>query len=419
MCSADGKIMDGLLAPQHRRRWWWVGGVVSLLALALALGILVQRAAWAGPVLANGLRAIIGDRAVARLEEMWAGAQDRALRHLRRNDPPRALEDALPESSPSAPAPPARPRRSAAPARAPDADASAPAEEVPGRPVFEVDAVAPPFPEVAAAHDGQWFPISGPERPAAPALMYRTLIHPDPARSFAELFVVVMPLSQVALRLVAGTAEPESENPDVARLEPRGLIAAADEPQLLAAFNGGFRARHGRHGMLTDGVVLVPLRAELCTISAGGDVPLRIGTWHAHAAVEPRVWYRQTPPCMLEDGVLHPGLANPESRKWGSTLEGETVIRRSALALDREQRLVYVGVSNYTTARALALGMQSVGGWAVAQLDVNWSYPKILVFPRDGAGVRHAASVFSGFMFNRDEMLRRPSERDFFYVVRR
>jgi hypothetical protein len=50
---------------------------------------------------------------------------------------------------------------------------------------------------------------------------------------------------------------------------------------------------------------------------------------------------------------------------------------------------------------------------------VNWSYPRILTFPRDGAGVRHAATVFTGFLFNRDEMLRRPSQRDFFYVVRR
>jgi hypothetical protein len=122
---------------------------------------------------------------------------------------------------------------------------------------------------------------------------------------------------------------------------------------------------------------------------------------------------------MLEQGVLHPGLANPEARSWGSTLEGETVIRRSALALSRAGDRLYVGVSNYTTARALALGMQSAGGWTVAQLDVNWSYPKFLVFPRDDAGQRHAATVFRGFLFERDEMLRQPSPRDFFYVVRR
>jgi hypothetical protein len=407
--------MDGVLPHHARRRWWWLGGAMAILAFAV-LGVLVQRATWAGPAVANGLRAVIGDRAVARLEEAWAGVQDRALRLLRRNEPPRELEDAWPEGAPAAPQP-AHP--TAASPVMPSPDASTPAAAAPPRPEFDVEALTPPFPEVAAAHDGRWLPILDPERPSAPALMLRTLIHPDPERSYAELFIVVMPASEIALRLVAGTEEPESDNPDVEWLEPRGLIALADEPQLLAAFNGGFRARHGHHGMLTGGVTLVPLRAGLCTISAGADAPLRVGTWHARDDVRPGAWYRQTPPCMLEAGVLHPGLANPESRQWGSTLEGETVIRRSALALDREGRLLYVAVSNYTTARALALGMQSAGGWTVAQLDVNWSYPKILTFPRDTAGVRRAASVFAGFLFNRDEMLRRPSPRDFFYVVRR
>jgi hypothetical protein len=171
--------------------------------------------------------------------------------------------------------------------------------------------------------------------------------------------------------------------------------------------------------MLTGGVTLVPLRDGLCTISGDTAPGVRIGTWRHGDVIEPGAWYRQTPPCMLEDGVLHPGLANPASRKWGATLEGETVIRRSALAVDREGRRIYVGVSNFTTGRALALGMQSAGGWAVAQLDVNWSYPKILIFPRDVAGIRRATSIFEGFLFHRDEMLRRPSERDFFYAVRR
>jgi hypothetical protein len=122
---------------------------------------------------------------------------------------------------------------------------------------------------------------------------------------------------------------------------------------------------------------------------------------------------------MVEQGQLHPGLANPETRKWGATLEGETVIRRSAIALNRAGDQLFVAVSNATTAPALALGMQRAGGWTIAQLDVNWSFPRFLVFPRNQAGEREAAPLFRGFLFERDEMLRRPAPRDFFYVVRR
>jgi hypothetical protein len=171
--------------------------------------------------------------------------------------------------------------------------------------------------------------------------------------------------------------------------------------------------------MFVGGVELVPLRAGLCTIAGSESGALQIASWRRSDVLEPGAWYRQTPPCMLERGVLHPGLANPESRKWGATLEGETVIRRSALALDRSGEIAYVGVSNATTARALALGMQSAGAWTVAQLDVNWSYPRFLLFPRDGSGVRHAQTLFKGFLFQPEEMLREPSPRDFFYVTRR
>jgi hypothetical protein len=415
----------GVLDHHGRRFWLWLGGAVTALGFALALVLVMHRATWAGPALANGLRTLFGDRAVARLEETWAGVQDRAMRLMRGSEPPRRLEDALPEGpTPANAARPALPVVDAGPPVA-DAglrvmDAALPVETTPPSPAgFDVEAIVPPFPGVAAPHDGRWFPIVDPERPAAPPLMYRTLIHPDPERSYSELFVVTMPASEIVLRLVAGTQEPESDSPELARLEPRGLIAPEDSPRLLAAFNGGFRARHGRHGMITGGVILVPLRDGLCTISGDTGPGVRIGTWRHGDVVEPGAWYRQTPPCMLEDGVMHPGLADPASRKWGATLEGETVIRRSALAVDREGRRIYVGVSNFTTGRALALGMQSVGGWTVAQLDVNWSYPKILMFPRDVAGIRRAASVFEGFLFHRDEMVRRPSERDFFYVVRR
>jgi hypothetical protein len=218
---------------------------------------------------------------------------------------------------------------------------------------------------------------------------------------------------------VAGTEEPESDNPDVSLLEPRGLIATADEPALLAAFNGGFRTRHGHYGMITSGVTLVPMREGMCTIAGDASGHLAIGSWKRGSALDSGTWYRQTPPCMVERGTLHPGLADPASRKWGATLEGETVIRRSALGVDRSGKQMFIGISNSTTARALGLGMQRAGAETVAQLDVNWSYPKILIFPRDAAGTRHAVSLFEGFLFEPDEMLRKPSPRDFFYIVRR
>jgi len=394
-------------------RWLLIG---SMIVSAIGLVVLVRRAPWAGPALADGLRAVIGDQNVTRLEEFWAGVEDRWLRFTRM--PPRRLGDASPALAPALPIAPESGRADAGPAGAlptPSANSRAASASTGVLPAPAV----PPFPEVAAVDDGAWYPVQDPERPLAAPFAYRTLIHPDPERTFAELFVVAMPTAQIELHAVAGTVEPESSNPEAARLEARGLIAPGDEPELLAAFNGGFKARHGQHGMVVAGVELLPLRVGLCTIMSSASGGLHIASWKRSDTREPGAWYRQTPPCMLEQGVLHPGLADPSSRKWGATLEGETVIRRSALALAPRGDILYMGVSNATTARALALGMQSAGGWTVAQLDVNWSYPRFLIFPRDASGARRAASLFQGFLFEPKEMLVQPSPRDFFYVVRR
>jgi hypothetical protein len=122
---------------------------------------------------------------------------------------------------------------------------------------------------------------------------------------------------------------------------------------------------------------------------------------------------------MVEDGRLHPGLTDESTKNWGATLEGGAVIRRSAIGLSADGRRLFIGISNDTTARAMALGMQRAGASDVAQLDVNWSYPKILLFPRDASGKRHATTLFRGFLFDADDYVRKPSPRDFFYLVRK
>lgn len=401
--------------------------VIGALTLAGALGaaaLAVHHVPAAGPLIANSLRAVIGIRAVARLEEAAASAEDALMRYRWQNEPPRSLASVSPTivSAQSA--------RVVAPEASETLSATAPAEavlaatparpEVMAEPAFTPAPITPPFAAVAAPGDGEWVPVPDPQRPDAPPLMYKTLLHPDPERRYAELFVVAMPSDRVQLSSVPGTEEPATDNPEAKKLPFRGLIPPSQRDELLAAFNGGFRAEHGRYGMMVDGVTLLAPRADVCTIAGYDDGSLQIGTYSRLAAAsdEP-LWYRQTPRCMVEQGKLHPGLSVLNTRGWGATLDGETVIRRSAIALSEDRKTLLVAVTNFTTARALALGMQAAGGHDVAQLDVNRSFPKFLLFPRDESGARHAESLFNGFLFTQDEMIDEPNPRDFFYVVRR
>jgi hypothetical protein len=402
-----------------------VGGMTFLGAVGAALVLAVHHVPQAGPLIANSLRSVIGIEAVARLEETMASVEDRVMRW--RAEPPRSLSSLSPtiigadvvKASVAAPVQPELETAVACFEAGDEAPRVVPAP-APSVPVFVPAPVRPPFAEVAAEGDGMWVPVPDPEHPEAVPVMYKTLIHPDPERAFAELFIVAMPASLVRVRSVPGTEEPASDNPAVQNIPHRGVIPSDQRGELLAAFNGGFRAEHGHHGMMVDGVTIVPPRVDMCTVAGYEDGSLQIGTFsRLNALPQKAIWYRQSPRCMVEQGALHPGLRDPNARGWGATLEGETVINRSAIALSEDGETLLVAVTNFTTARALAIGMRAAGGYAVAQLDVNRSFPKFLLFPRDESGARHAASLFKGFLFDREEMLDEANPRDFFYVVRR
>jgi hypothetical protein len=386
-------------------------------ALGALLVLAIQTLPQAGPLVANTLRAVIGIEAVARLEELSAAVEDAVMRARFHNAQSRSLKviatNIVSESVPVAVVTPVAHMPLAS-------EPSADAERAAPVPSFTPAPIAPPYPEVAAEADGVWMPVPDPEHPELPALMYATLLHPDPERRWAELFVVALPSALIQLRPVPGSEEPATDNPRAATLPDRGLIPARTRDTLLAAFNGGFRAEHGQHGMRVDGVTLLPARSDMCTVAGFTDGTVQIGTYTRLAALAQKPsWYRQSPRCMVEDGTLNPRLRDPNAKGWGATLDGDTIIRRSAIALSRDGAALYVAVTNYTSARSLALGMQAVGGWNVAQLDVNKSFPKFLLFPRDAKGARHAASLFEGFLYQPHEMLDEPAARDFFYVVRR
>jgi hypothetical protein len=246
------------------------------------------------------------------------------------------------------------------------------------------------------------------------------VLHPDAARPAASLYVISIDVARVQLTSVAGSVDPEAETPSGKAYARPAIIPPAQHASLVAAFNGGWRADHGHYGMKVDGVTLLAPKDASCTIAAYDDDTLGIGPWTDVAAKEPHMrFFRQTPPCLYSKGVRNPGLAAELTTNWGAAADTSPIIRRSAIALDEHGMTLFVGVSDAMTAPALADGMRKAGGWDIAELDVNWSYPKILVFPTNASGQRVAESLFPGFVFEKDEYIRKRSPRDFFYLTRR
>jgi Phosphodiester glycosidase len=383
--SALGGWASPIVPTRPASRWLLALAVMGGVGVGAAwLG--VRHVPWFGPMVADQLRALVGSERVTSLEEAVAGVEDR-VQQVVSDGKARSLSDATPSEL-----------------LAKTVDVSA-----------APSAIGAMYPGSGSPEDGVWQAVH--LRTGDSGAIHQTMVHPDPERAYSELFVFALDLSKLRVHTVAGSVEPKSPEA-LPTVERPGVIPDADRGDVVAAFNGGFKAEHGQFGMMVGGTELLAPKPQSCTFAATTDGTLRIAPWSALASGD-FSWWRQTPGCMLQDGVLHPGLRAADSRNWGATLEGKTVIRRSAVGLAADGRTLFVGISNSTTARALALGMQHVGAQHVAQLDVNFSFPRFLLY-RDGApqGMTAVGAV-RGLLYQPDEFLGRASTRDFFYVTAR
>jgi hypothetical protein len=382
-----------------RRRRIVIAVLVAPPIAIAALWIGVHRLPWLGPSLADGLRAVIGTRAVAWIETVAYGLEDRVNRQLRKDEAPKAHWKAEPAPASNG----SDARRTARVSRLPP---------------FRPEDVGPVVARVTTPVDGVWVAIHLRDRDLGAPILYKTQLHPDGKRPWAELFVVAVDLRRARLHAVAGTRDPEPAAPGARSYERLAKVPPHHHASLLAAFNGGFKTEHGRYGMMVDGVTLVSPRDHSCTIAAFEDGSLAVAAWKKlERRASGMQWWRQTPPCLYQNGKMHGSLWEEETTSFGAAVGGDVVIRRSAIGLGPEAKVLYVGISNFTTARAIADGMRHAGAHDVAQLDVNWTFPKFLTYQQRDGGPPRAEVLVEGFVYEPDEYVAKRSPRDFFYIV--
>jgi hypothetical protein len=284
---------------------------------------------------------------------------------------------------------------------------------------FPPAAIPIPFERSAKAGDGVWTPL--PEgTPPASALFFQVTVHPAKVKRDPYVLVVAMRSRDLRLGLVAGREEPENEG--VPKERRPSLVPDADVAGLAAVWNGGFKRRHGNYGFQANGELFIPPIDDACTIALDREGRPHIAS---HPALAPRlsefVAFRQTPPCLVEGGQVSPRLANEHrERTWGAAEGGARDIRRSALGSDASGELVYYGFGDWVTATELATTLRAAGATAVAELDVNWSYPRFFWFAPGPSGRPRIAGTFVPKIdFSAERYVDKPSERDFFYATRR
>jgi hypothetical protein len=279
------------------------------------------------------------------------------------------------------------------------------------------------YENIATKGDGVWLPLVDPRRPDDRVRVLKTFLHPDANRSWAVVAIIAADLSSVDLHAVAGRHEPESKTKEAAAYERKAKVPDEHFDALIAAFNGGYKSTHGDYGMKIDGVVLQPPRALCCVVAKLSDGSLLIRDWDAVKEREPEmVWWRQAPICMVEGGKPHPALSMPKMGWGASSVSGTTVIRRSAIGLNEAGNILYVGIGDHVTAKAIAEALLHAGAAHVAQLDVNFSYPKLFTYeyaePGDKTRLK-PVPLTSGFEYTEGQYVHDRSSRDFFYITRK
>jgi len=322
---------------------------------------------------AEVLRGLIGDEAVAQLETAVFDVQDALQRLAYQANGDKA--DAPWNVTPAAPVtPPPTPTSEAIAAGTP-APTQPPAWSLP-----------PLSPLGSLAGEGEWSDYL--TAASGQVVARRTFLQPDPQRLYAVTAIVAFDLASVRLHYALGSSEPVSSAP--VKIERTGKIPPEDfKPGILmAAFNGGFQARHGHFGVMVNGVTLIPPRDDFGTVALYDDGGVRLGQWGSEiTSTSHLVAWRQNGPLIIHAGQINPHTADNAPRDWGYTVNGVTATWRSALGISADERTLYYGAGPSLTLSALAQALADAGAANAIQLDINegWVHFDAFPFPADGS----------------------------------
>ncbi len=403
---------------------WYRRGLITLAALAgagllLAGSLYVAVSIWPdlGAQGAEALRGLIGEQAVASLEMTALQIEDTVHNWVFKSGvaqpaAPWTASGATLNQSPLA-VPDSTKSKGATSGKSSPASSGTKASSQPASPPSSDWTLAALQPMGTLTGEGQW--SSYIQDSSGRVVAQRTFLQPDSTRPYAMAAVVAFDLSATRLHFVLGSQEPASS---VAVSRP-GKIPAADlQPgELLAAFNGGFKAEHGHFGAMVNGVTVLPPRKGLGTVAIYDDGRVRIGAWGADITTSPHIAaWRQNGPLIIHDGQINPHTADYAPWDWGLTVNGVTATWRSALGISADGRTLYYVAGPSLTLTALAQAMAATEAAQAVQLDINNYWVHFDAFQPDGDGLQ-AAPLLDAMKRQSDSRYLKGFTRDFFYVT--
>lgn len=392
---------------------------VGIVAFVIVAGVgttyyAVSQKPELGAQVVDVLRDVVGDEAVAQLEEIVFNVQDfsKQMQFRLTGKEPNAPWKSAAIPTPVVVAPTATPE--IVTTVQPSAAVATP------RPVLTaVAGVSWPPPNLhrigVLDEEGVWTPYIYDTTGRVAA--YRTFLQPDKERPYAVTAVVVFNLGISRLGFVLGSEEPISTNTKVYR--PGGIPLADKQPGvLLATFNGGFKAQHGQYGTFYEGNIMLSGRPGMSTLLLYRDGKVDLQDWDSkfYDAKEIRSW-RQNGPFLVRNGEINPETndKNKLLENWGATIDGNTVTWRSGIGLSKNRQFLYYVAGPSLTVATLATVLKTSGAQDAMQLDINpyWVHFTSITAVKNQL---KAEPLFPEMQNNEDRYLYNYT-RDYFYIT--
>lgn len=250
-------------------------------------------------------------------------------------------------------------------------------------------------------------------------LMAQTVLSLDPQRPYAAIALVRIDLSRLHLHMMPGYLEPSHAAVVVNAIPNLGMIPAADQSHLIAAFNGGFKAINGHYGMMVDGVSLLPPLPGLATLAIYRDGHVNIGAWEGGLSPTPDlIAFRQNCPLIVQNGQVNQMVNVINYVMWGNTIGNQDITWRTGVGITQDSRYLIYAVGNGTSIGTMAEALLQAGAYNAMQLDINQHYSHFVTYQPTGNPGKPLAAVQLLDQMEKDPSLYlTPHSRDYFYLT--
>ncbi len=195
-------------------------------------------------------------------------------------------------------------------------------------------------------------------------------------------------------------------------------VSAGDQPDLLAAFNSGFKMKDSHGGFFLDGKGAASLHDGAATFTVDRAGTLDVGQWgRDHQLDDTIVAARQNLTLLVDGGQPAPTVDDQPHDRWGGTLHGAVDVWRSGVGVTANGAVLYLA-GPALNAKTLAAAFVGVGAVRAMELDINHAWVTFNTYRADGAAAPTGAKLLPAMSQPANRYLA-PDSRDFVAVLAR